>query len=208
MPRCKLCKSKFEAKIFLQKHCMENDECIRAEIDYKKEQKRKADQKAWNKRKKEGLEELKTKPEHLNDLQIIINAIAREIDKRSTCMMCRCVMKKSNGCHYHSVGSKPSLRFNLLNIWIGCESCNNYKGGNINGYDEVLIDSYGKDKWEVIKFDLPRNNARLSLSIPEIQELKPKCRAILKDLKAGPQLTLSERWDKRLELNNKLGMYE
>lgn len=32
MPRCKHCRAKFEAKYFLQKYCLKDDECIDAEL--------------------------------------------------------------------------------------------------------------------------------------------------------------------------------
>ena len=35
MPTCKQCKDKFIPKYFLQKHCMKNDVCVRAELDMK-----------------------------------------------------------------------------------------------------------------------------------------------------------------------------
>ena len=203
MAKCKECKEKFEQKYFLQKFCMVKDGCIKAHIDYSKNQQAKK----WRKKKTVLKEKLKTNKDYLKELQTVFNQIAREIDKDSLCLMCGTVPRKKNGCHYHSVGSNSSLRFNLFNIWLGCEQCNSFKSGNINGYDLELIKYYGRDKWEYIKFDLVKNYPLIKLSIPEIKEVKLITKEILKEVKNLPILTHEERWSKRKELNIKIGIY-
>jgi len=211
MPRCIYHNTKFVKKYRWQqgkfRFCIENDECYKALTEVRKEQEEIKKQKDWNKEKKQINESLKTKSEHEKELQPIINQIAREIDKDNLCLMCGKPPKKKNGCHYHSVGSNASLRFNLFNIWLGCESCNKWKGGNINGYDVELIKYYGKEKWEYIKFDLVRLHPTIHLSIPELKALKIVCRNILKEVKKLPPLTYEQRWKLREKLNKKIGIY-
>lgn len=198
--RCKVCKDKFDPKYFLQKVCLEPT-CI---LEWSK----KVKEKEWKAEKKILKDNLKTNADHVRELQPIFNQIAREIDKDSLCLMCGTTPKKKNGCHYHSVGANPSLRFNLFNIWLGCEKCNSWLGGNINGYDLELIKYYNRDKWEYIKFDIVRLYPSLHLSIPRLVELKVIAKDILKEVKKMPVLTHEERWNIRKELNKRIGIYK
>lgn len=197
--RCKICRVKFDPRFFNQKTC-ETPKCM---IEYRDQLKAKE----WRKEKKVLKDKLKTKSEHENELQIIFNKIAREIDKDSLCLMCGNQPKKENGCHYHSVGSNPTLRFNLFNIWLGCEKCNKWLGGNINGYDNELIKHYGRDKWEYIKFDIVRLHPTIKLSIPELKEIKVEAKVILKEVSDLPKLNHLQRWELRKEINKRIGIY-
>lgn len=208
--KCKVCQSEF--KPFKTTDIVCSVKCsvqyVRNREEKEKLKAEKEDIKNWNKEKKVLKEKLKTKSDHENELQKIINSIAREIDKEHDCLMCGNPPKKKNGCHYHSVGSNATLRFNLFNIWLGCEHCNKWKGGNIIAYDNELIKYYGKEKWEYIKFQLVRDYKALHLSINELQELKVKAKAILKEVKKMPKLDYIERWNLRIEINKSLDIYK
>jgi hypothetical protein len=104
--------------------------------------------------KKELKEKLKTVSDYKSDLQYLINKIARLIDYGQNCISCNCVPKKSNGCHFKSVGSHSKLRYNLLNIYLGCNKCNSELGGNVHGYDDGVIAHFGREFWEYIKFQM------------------------------------------------------
>lgn len=200
MPRCKICKDKFEAKFFNQKTCF-NASCV---LSYKKI----LDAKEWKAKKRVLNEKIKTKSDYYKELQVLVNSIAREIDKGSSCMMCGNIPKKKNGCHYHSVGSNPTLRYNLFNIWLGCEKCNVWLGGNIIGYDNQLIKYYGKEKWEYIKFDLVRIYKDLHLSIEDIKHFKLIAKEILTEINNTHELNHKERWIFREKLNKRLNIYK
>jgi hypothetical protein len=123
-------------------------------------------------------------------------------------MMCDSVMKRTNGCHYHSRGSSPTLRFNLLNIWIGCHSCNGEKGGNIIGYDNRLIDVYGRDKWEHIKFDMVRETPPLHLTIDDLKKAKIEANKIVRELEKLDMVYPEKvRWTMRIKYNERIGIY-
>ena len=205
--KCKCCKERFIPfrNNSLQKYCLQKDECIKEFRKYVEEQR----QKAWRKKKKEIKQKLKTHSNYQKDLQVHINKLVRVIDFGNPCMMCgNARMKRVNGCHYHSVGSNNSLRFNLFNIWAGCHSCNHEKGGNILGYDDQLIGWYGRDKWEFIKFGLRKKHPEIKLSAQEIKEKIQIAKQIEKDLKADLKVRGSiDRWEIRDRINKQLGIY-
>lgn len=198
--KCKICRNVFEKRNI--KHIVCSYDCLKIYIEKQQEKK-------WKERKKKMESNLKTKSDIENDLQPKINEIARLIDKEYPCMMCgNPLLKRINGCHYHSVGSNPSLRFNLFNIWAGCHSCNGEKGGNINGYDIQLIKTYGKEFWEWIKFDMAKETPSLHLSKPELEEIYTLSLSIIRDLKKRDFVyTLQERIQVRKEINALLGIY-
>jgi hypothetical protein len=92
-------------------------------------------------------ERIKTKSDHLRDLQAIVNRYVRLRDKGNACVSCG---KPDDGSHqrhashYRSVGACSSLRFNTLNIHASCAQCNSHKSGNILEYRIRLIRMFGE----------------------------------------------------------------
>jgi len=207
----KKCKNKDCNKLFDQIRFGQVACSIQCAIEIDRQKRKAKEAKEWRQEKKQRKEKLKTLNDWCKDLETEINKIVRLIDKGNPCMMCSVhPMKKVNACHYHSVGSSPSLRFNLFNEWTGCESCNNHKGGNIHGYDILLIEKYGREKWEYIKFDLIRLYPYLGLTIPELKEKIKEARKIVKELKSIDLLTpypYSLRWSMREKYNKRLKIY-
>ena len=80
MPRCKVCKDKFEPKYFLQKVCLEPS-CI---LEWSK----KVKDKEWKAEKKELKDKLKTYSDHVKELQVIVNKYVRLRDKDKGCISC------------------------------------------------------------------------------------------------------------------------
>ena len=151
-------------------------------------------------------EAIKTLSQLKKEAEKYVNAIVRKLDQNQPCLMCGCNANKLFACHYHAVGGNDSLRFNLFNIWGGCYSCNGYKGGNIIGYDNLLIDTYGREKWEYIKFDLVRLYPSIKLSREDVKELKENARDVLKSIE-DRIYSNTERWEMRREINKRLGIY-
>jgi len=210
MPRCRNCKDKFTARYFNQKYCMYKDECIKAHSNAVQDKIKKTEAKKWAQIKKEKKAALKTLTDWKKDLQDVINEIVRLIDKDCPCMMCSdSEMKRINACHYHSRGSHPALQFHLLNNWAGCSQCNNEKGGNLHGYDMLLIEKFGRERWEYIKFELTRLYGHLGITIPEIKEVLPEAKQIRSELKSTNLVyTYEMRWKLRVKYNKRLGIYE
>lgn len=160
MPKCKLCKIKFEAVRPLQQVCS-----YKCAIEHKKAQ----DKKKWQKEKKQIKENLKTLSDHIKELQIIFNKYIRLRDKNKNCISC----DKFNGGneqagHYRSVGSCPELRFNEFNVNGQCVRCNMHLHGNQINYRKGLIKKYGIEK--VLELEKKHNPRKYT--IPEIVELK------------------------------------
>jgi len=144
MRTCKNCKCKFEPQYnSLQSVC--SFECS---IELTKKNQKKKAQKEWNKEKKKRKEALKTKSDHLKELQVLFNKWIRLRDKGNNCISCNKPCKKENAGHYRSVGGNPELRFEPLNVHLQCEYCNTYQHGNLIEYRKNLINKIGLCKVE------------------------------------------------------------
>lgn len=163
--------------------------------------------KTWGERKEVLKDNTTTLSDLKKKLEKEINEIVRKIDYGCTCMMCDNPMERNYACHYHAVGSNDTLRFNLLNIWGGCYSCNGHKGGNIIGYDMQLIQKAGKHNWEYIKFELVKEYPLIKLSRDEIKDITLLCRNLKKDVK-NERRSMIQRWQLRLKLNELIGIYK
>lgn len=168
MPRCKNpnCRDKFKAKYFLQKHCMEKDECIRLEVEMKKET-------IWKEKRKEWKINTHAK-ENKKYLQDEINKLARMIDAKFGygCIdMCQKPYgKQIDGAHYHSRGGNCSLRYNLHNIHSANSQCNCYSDKHKPGYFVGLEVRYGIDYANMVASDLPAKYPLIKLSNQEIHD--------------------------------------
>lgn len=160
------------------------------------------------KEKKQALERLKTQKDKQKDLQVEINTIVRLIDAGQKCISCGCLQKGFAG-HYHSVGSNNSLRFHLDNIHLQDFNCNNYKGGNIIGYNKGLIEWYGKDYQNYVEYQLPLIHKDIKLSKFDIVDKISIAREIIKELKKENRVyNASERLELRTKYNIRLEIYD
>jgi hypothetical protein len=158
---------------------------------------------------KETRESLKTHSDYLAGLQKEINSIVRLIDSRTFCISSmRPLNPKFDAGHYYSVGSNPSIRFNLFNIYAQSVHENQHKGGNPIEFLSGLKIVYGLEHSEYVQ-DLKRRYPVLKLSIPEIQEATSKARVIVKYLKEQDKTYLepSERLRLRGVFNYRIGIY-
>lgn len=141
-------------------------------------------------------------------LQPEVNHIARLIDYGQPCISCGLYTGKLNGGHYHSQGGNAMIRFNLHNIFLQNHYCNHHKSANIKGFNKGLIKMYGKEYHEYVEFTLTREYKSVKPSIPELQEAIKTARAIVRRMKADPQIrTAKERMKLRTELNKEIGIY-
>lgn len=134
-------------------------------MEYAKRQK----EKAWKKEKKELKEKLKTRTDHLNELQAIFNKWIR-LSKEPTCISCGTDLRgrKFDASHYRSVGSQPSLRFEPDNVWPGCVYCNRHLSGNLIEYRIRLVKKIGKERVEWLE----KEHEPKSYTLKEILDLK------------------------------------
>ena len=213
MGKCKSCGVKFTPKRFLQKHCMLNEECTSAEIkmvldnNRRLAEKKKADE--WKEEKKVMVESIKTLSEYKKDLELEINAIVRYLDKGHACISggFEWGKYKVHAGHLYSVGSSPSIRFNLLNIFGQSEHDNLHLHGNGAIYLERIKVVFGKEVFDEIS-DLRHAYPVLKANVSEIKEATVIARQIKKSLiKMDTFFEIEERINLRKTYNKMIGLY-
>jgi hypothetical protein len=196
--KCKYCKQPFIPDRPLQQVC-----CYSHAIELKKLQ----DKKDWKKEKKVLKEKIKTKSDLKNELQPLINRIARLIDNNQPCIATGNLTGKRNGGHYISCGANDTIRFNLHNIHIQSEHSNKWRSGDSVRYKDGLIKIYGQDYFNFV--DSLRLTDEIHLSKEDIAGLIPKARMIIKGLlKENLTYSFVERIILRNKYNLELGVYE
>jgi len=141
--RCKYCKSIFEVKHFNRKFCYEK-ECIEKGVKDALIKASKIKKQEWIVKKKIKKESLKTKQEHVKELQSIFNKFIRLRDKHENCISCgKKLGNKYDAGHYRSAGGNPELRFEENNVHAQCVYCNQHLHGNLINYRLGLIERYG-----------------------------------------------------------------
>jgi len=130
-------------------------------------------------------EALKTRSDHLRELQVIFNACIRQRDKNAgfPCISSGRPLDWSgnnvDAGHYRSIGSAPHLRFDERNVHAQSKQDNRYGSGNAVDYRIGLIARYGVAYVEALEAD----NEPRKWTIPELIEMKAHYRAKLKELK-------------------------
>jgi hypothetical protein len=175
MAKCKNpnCKDKFKPKYFLQKHCMEKEECIALEIEMKKAT-------IWKEKRAEWKEDLKTKGDWIKVLQITFNTFIRVRDKELPCISClKTKVEEFHAGHYIAT-TYQYHRFNEDNVHKQCSQCNTHLRGNLIPYRIELIKRIGLDRVQYLE---NTRHMMLELTIPEIQELIKEYKFKTKELK-------------------------
>ena len=177
--KCKNCKEVFEPKWFNWKFC-DKDLCHNLGVKelVKKEREKKA--KHERKETKKAKEALLTHRDYLKIFQTVFNSYIRARDKDLPCISCgKNNEKQFHAGHYRSVGSCPELRFEELNVWRQCATCNTYLHGNLIEYRKELIKRIGVEKVEWLEGYHPSNK----MLIPEIKEKIKEYKAKINSLK-------------------------
>lgn len=208
MKKCKVCKEGFTPQYSSIEPVCKNYDC-RVAFALKTAEKQKLTKEKKVRQEKSALrEKLKGIPELKKELEKEINKICCEIDKFAGCISCNGNTTPQAG-HYHTVQSNGAIRFNLDNLHMQDYNCNCAKGGNIHQYDLGLIERYGKDYWEYVKFDLVQKFPLLKMAVFEYQEKISKARSIVKWLKLqDKRYTDLERLELRKKYNKELEIYK
>lgn len=153
-------------------------------------------------------ETLKTKSEYENDLQKEINSIIRLIDKNTVCISTQKPLNtKFDAGHLFSVGSTPSLRFNLHNIFAQSVYANQYLSGDQINFINGLSQLYGENYKDYV-LNLKSVYKELKLHVYEIKEKIKIAREIVKELKEQNQTFDSDtRRFLRNIYNLRIGIY-
>ena len=144
------------------------------------------------------------------NLQTWINKIVRLIDRGHKCISSGLEYGKyyPNAGHFYSVGSNPSLRFNLLNIFNQSANDNNQGGGKGSNYCNGLIQTFGQDIFEEIN-SLPSKYKRIDLTRLEAKQALIICRGIAKELQMADVIFSTDyRIEVRKKLNERIGIYK
>lgn len=173
---CKACGAVFIPRKPLQKVC--GIECSLKYGTRIAREKREKAERAMLKAKKE---DLKTKSDLLNELQVIFNRYIRLRDAHQPCISCgRHHKGQYHAGHYKSRGAHPELRFCEDNVFKQCSVCNNHRSGEILGFREGIINRIGEERlaWVEGPHEMPH------WTKDEIREMKNKYRQKIKDIES------------------------
>jgi len=164
--------------------------------------------KQWQKEKKEIKEKLMTKSDYEKQLQKEINTIVRLIDKNSFCHSTKKPLNdKFDAGHFYSVGSNPTIRFNLFNIYAQSVYANQYLSGDQINFLAVLSDVYGLEHKEYVLSLKSRYNL-IKLSQNDLKDKIKIARSIVKHLQLeNKTYNESERLEVRKKFNAMIGIY-
>lgn len=166
-----------------------------------KKEVQKQERKAFTQKK----EENRSKAYFEKQLQTEINTIVRLIDAEKGCISCNHgwnspFTRQAHAGHRISVGSNPTLRYNVFNIFKQCSICNNILSANEREYDKGIVKIYGPGMLDFIR-SLPGRFDALHLSTDELKESILIARKIIKEIQSGKDFT-------RTEINQKIGIYK
>lgn len=143
-------------------------------------------------------------------LQALINTIVRLIDRGHDCISSgtKYGQYKVAAGHYYSVGSNPTLRYNLLNIYNQSWSDNGHKGGKGSNYGLRLKEVFGADVRDEIE-GLVSKYPTLKMTRKEALEYCKIAGQIIKELKDIEIIFSTEyRIEVRKKINERLGIYK
>ena len=159
MPRCLHHKTKFVAKYFNQKFCMEDEDCIDASIQYARDKVKAKQTKDWQKEKKSLKTALKTLSELEAEAKKSFQKYIRLRDKDLPCVSCGVNETELwDGGHYKKAEIYSGVIFNEMNCHKQCRKCNRFLGGNELNYRTGLIQRYSEK--EVNEIEQLANDTR------------------------------------------------
>lgn len=92
-------------------------------------------------------EKLKSRGDWAREAQTAFNAWVRARDADRPCISCgRHHTGQYHAGHYLSVGARPELRYEPLNVWKQCSPCNTHLSGNVALYRASLYREIGPEK--------------------------------------------------------------
>jgi len=174
LKECIICQVEFKQYKSTVKVCS-----LKCALEHSKNVSKEVKAKDWGNRKKIKKEALKTKQDHVKELQVIFNKFIRLRDKNEPCISCgKKLGAKYDAGHYRSAGGNPELRFEENNVHAQCVYCNQHLHGNLINYRLGLIERYGLAvvDWLEIQHE-PKH-----YSIEELKEMKEYYKQQIKKL--------------------------
>lgn len=125
-------------------------------------------------------ESLKSRSDWMKDAQKVFNRYIRLRDARLPCISCgRHHTGQYHAGHYLTVGARPELRFEELNVHKQCAPCNDHLSGNIALYRINLIKKIGIDNVEWLE----GKHESKKYTIDEIKEIISTYKQKIKEMK-------------------------
>lgn len=174
---CKQCKQKFNQHRMGQKVC--SPECA---LSLASQERVKAADAAHRKRKRalrDNDRSFQTKK-----AQEAFNKYIRTRDMHLPCVSCgRYHQGQYHAGHYRPAGNNSALRFNEINCWKQCSSCNDHLSGNLIPYRVELVKRIGIDLVEWLEKDHPKVTP---WTIEELKAIQTYYKDAVKALLADP----------------------
>jgi len=142
--KCKACRATFVPARPMQVACC--PECAIAIAAAGRAKREKSAAVADRRETKAKLENLKSRAQWAKEAQAAFNSFIRVRDADQPCISCgRHHNGQYHAGHYLSVGARPELRFEPLNVHKQCAPCNTHLSGNVVQYRKALIVKIGVD---------------------------------------------------------------
>jgi hypothetical protein len=175
---CAVCKRVFTPFRAMTKVCS-----VPCSLEYARKVAARKEAKAAREERKatrEAKEKIKTRGEHLKELQAVFNEWVRLRDAGLPCIACgRHHQGQNHAGHYRSVGSCPELRFEPDNVHLTCQPCNVHLSGNLIQMRIGMIKKIGLARVEWLEG--PHEPKKYTIA--EIQEMKTFYRAEVRRMK-------------------------
>ena len=182
MRRCKVCRQPFEPRPPRALVCSEDCAGAFAVSKRLKEERRaeKAAQALERKDTKARKERLKSRSELAREAQQAFNQWVRLRDADKPCISCgRHHEGQYHAGHYLSVGARPELRYEPLNVWKQCSPCNTHLSGNAVLFRQALVREIGLERVEWLEGPHPAKK----YTADELRAIKTEYAAKARELK-------------------------
>lgn len=126
-------------------------------------------------------EKLKSRSDWAREAQQAFNAWVRLRDADRPCISCgRHHTGQYHAGHYLSVGARPELRYEPLNVWKQCAPCNTHLSGNVALYRVELVKLIGAAQVEWLEG--PHEPKKYTAD--DLKAIKTKYTAMAKQLRS------------------------
>jgi len=176
--RCKVCHMPFEPRLPMQSVC--GADCALSLARSKRAKAEKAERIRQRKADREKREKLKSRRDWEREAQQAFNAWVRLRDAGRPCISCgRQHTGQMHAGHYLSVGARPELRFEPLNVWLQCAPCNTYLSGNAVLFRRALVREIGEEKVQWLEGP----HAPAKYTIEQLRAIRDKYRQKARELR-------------------------